>query len=93
MSTVSKLNTDSKGFETSPYIDYGSSVTPSDTSNTPFPFKVLVVSTAGTVTWLNFNKESQTFNCAVPGQPYFIRGVRILSTGTTATGIYIGGGQ
>lgn len=77
----------------SPYIDFSALASPSDTVDTPQPFKVVIVTVAGTVTWLNLNGESQITYCGIPGQPYFIRGKRIMATGTTATGIYWGGGQ
>lgn len=89
---VQPYSKDSTPITVSPYIEFGALAVPSDTVDTPQPFKVLVVTVPGFVTWLNNAGDSQIFNLSIPGQPYFILGKRIMSTGTTATGIYWGGG-
>lgn len=79
--------------EISPYVDFAQLWVPSNTADTPWPFKVVVVTTPGTITWLNMSGQSQTWFAGIQGMPIYIRGTRIMSTGTTATGIYIGTGQ
>ena len=89
----SQLSADINPTRLSPYIDFGGLAVLSDTVNTPQPFKMIVVTGSGIVSWLNINGDAQSIYCGIPGQPYYIRGIRLLSAGTTATGIYWGGGQ
>jgi hypothetical protein len=91
--SVTPYQKESSPLHVSPYIDFSALAVLSDTVDTPQPFKMVIVSAPGFVTWLNLNGDSQITYCGIPGQPYYIRGKRLMATGTTATGIYWGGGQ
>ena len=87
---VDQYSRDIKPTNISPFIDYGVFVTPNDNVDTPFLFKVLTCTNPGNISWLNLKGELQSYYIGIPGYQYFIRGKRIMATGTTAVGISIG---
>lgn len=53
----------------------------------PRPIRALMVATAGDVALITLAGETATLPALVPGMQYAIRATRILSAGTTATGL------
>ena len=64
-----------------------SAVTPSDTVDLPFTTVGLRIAGAGTVTVRDASGNSTTFTGVLAGETLPIAAVRVLYTGTTATGI------
>lgn len=66
--------------------DYSFAITPDDEDDLAIVTRAIVVAGAGTVRWHNMRGEVQ--NSRVPADtPWPIKALRILATGTTATGI------
>lgn len=71
---------------TSPYIG-GFAVTPHDTNPLAFVTRGIMVGVTGAVAMVMSNGDSVTLTGLLVGVIYPVRASKILSTGTTATGI------
>lgn len=58
----------------------------------PWPFSSFMVTTAGNVTIEDGEGNQMTFPACQIGRQYWAVGVKVLTAGTTATGIFVYGG-
>jgi hypothetical protein len=66
--------------------NYSWAITPSDTEDLVRMTREVRAATAGVISWRNFAGDLQTTTVAA-GESAIIRAVRIMATGTTATGL------
>lgn len=72
--------------QNSPIID-GFSITPNDAADVQEVTRAVMVSTMGNLTCTLKGGSTMTLTSLVPGVMYPLRVIRILTSGTTATGI------
>lgn len=70
-------------------IEWAEPVTTSDTTDLA-PFRAVYVGTAGNLAIRQLNGANRTYTNVAAGTWFPVRGDRILSTGTTASGLLVG---
>lgn len=67
--------------------DYGFAITPDDDTDLPFITRSVLAAGAGVIKWRNGLSDDVQHTSVEAGERVPIKALRILATGTTATGI------